>query len=131
METHYDVLKIHRGANELEIKKAYRALSLQHHPDKNPSANATKEFQKIGGAYEVLKNRETRLKYDLQLKYADAAAARTASDKARADRAAARAAFNEKERERRRDAAKAREAQSVGSSIYYLCVLPTLRHYGN
>jgi DnaJ-class molecular chaperone len=52
-ETFYDILGVSENASQDEIKKAYRALSLKFHPDKNAgSEEAEAKFKKIGEAYE-------------------------------------------------------------------------------
>lgn len=62
---YYDTLGISKTATEREIKKAYRKMALQHHPDKNKgNAAAQEKFQKINEAYEVLSNTEKKEKYD-------------------------------------------------------------------
>ena len=53
-QDYYDVLGIQKGASADEIKKAYRRLAVQHHPDKE-GGNETK-FKEISEAYEVLKD---------------------------------------------------------------------------
>lgn len=58
---YYTLLGISRDASQDEIKKAYRKLALQHHPDKG--GDVTK-FQEITSAYETLSNPEKRLQYD-------------------------------------------------------------------
>ena len=63
-ETHYDVLGVSQDASQKAIKEAYRKLSLKWHPDKNKSPDATKHFNKIIEAYDVLKNKVNRKKYD-------------------------------------------------------------------
>ncbi|KDO34827.1 hypothetical protein SPRG_00888 [Saprolegnia parasitica CBS 223.65] len=66
-DDYYDILGLGMDASEGDIKKAYRRLSLQYHPDKNPgNADAEAKFQKISRAYEVLSNVETRDIYDLE-----------------------------------------------------------------
>lgn len=64
--TYYEVLGIKRTASELDIKKAYKKLALQWHPDKNPhnKDEAENKFKQISEAYEVLVNREKRHIYD-------------------------------------------------------------------
>jgi DnaJ-class molecular chaperone len=65
-ESHYNTLEIPDTANSDEIKKAYRKLSLLHHPDKNPGkVDISGKFQKINEAYEVLKDDQTRSQYDM------------------------------------------------------------------
>ena len=52
---YYEILGISKKANESEIKKAYRKLALQYHPDKNPGdAAAEEKFKEAAEAYEVL-----------------------------------------------------------------------------
>ena len=63
-ETYYDILGVSKDANDNEIKKAFRALSLKYHPDRNPTEDTTEKFQKIGEAYEVLSDSEKRNQYD-------------------------------------------------------------------
>ncbi len=62
---YYDVLGVSRNATESEIKKAYRKLAIQHHPDKNPDDHtAEAKFKEAAEAYEVLSNDEKKSKYD-------------------------------------------------------------------
>ena len=61
----YDSLGVSKGASQDEIKKAYRKLVRQYHPDKNPGDNAAEErFKEIQGAYDVLSDPEKRKQYD-------------------------------------------------------------------
>mmetsp|Transcript_10066 Transcript_10066/g.22616 ORF Transcript_10066/g.22616 Transcript_10066/m.22616 type:complete len:588 (+) Transcript_10066:86-1849(+) len=61
----YKILGVSRGAKQDAIKKAYRKLSLRHHPDKNPDdPDAKLKFQKIAEAFSVLSDDKKRLKYD-------------------------------------------------------------------
>lgn len=59
---YYEVLGIAKGASADEIKKAYRKLAVQHHPDKQGGDEA--KFKEIGEAYEVLKDSAKRQRYD-------------------------------------------------------------------
>ena len=62
---YYEVLGVSRDASEEDIKKAYRKLAMQHHPDRNPGdAEAEQKFREAADAYEVLRNTETRQRYD-------------------------------------------------------------------
>ncbi|KAJ2781064.1 DnaJ sub B member 2, partial [Coemansia javaensis] len=63
---YYELLGIERTAGADEIKKAYRRLSLQWHPDKNPDnlAEAEERFKQVAEAYSVLSEPETRAIYD-------------------------------------------------------------------
>jgi molecular chaperone DnaJ len=62
---YYEVLGIAKGATAAEIKKAYRKLAIQFHPDKNPdNAEAEQKFKEAAEAYEVLSNQEKRQRYD-------------------------------------------------------------------
>lgn len=58
------MLGVTREANEAEIKKQYRKLAMQYHPDKNPSPEAAEKFKEISHAYEVLSDPEKRETYD-------------------------------------------------------------------
>ena len=62
---YYEVLGVAKGASADEIKKAYRKLALQHHPDRNPGDKAAEEkFKEAAEAYDVLSNDDKRAKYD-------------------------------------------------------------------
>jgi molecular chaperone DnaJ len=66
---YYQILGISRGADEKQIKKAYRQLARKYHPDVNPGNQAAEaRFKQINEAYEVLSDPEKRKKYD---KYGD------------------------------------------------------------
>ena len=63
----YSVLGVPKTASAEEIKKAYRKLSLQNHPDRNNgSAAATESFQNLSQAYQVLGDDDKRNQYDMQ-----------------------------------------------------------------
>lgn len=62
---YYEVLEVSRDAQPSEIKKAYRRLAVQYHPDKNPDdKEAEEKFKEIGEAYEVLMDEDKRAAYD-------------------------------------------------------------------
>ncbi len=62
---YYEVLNVPRNADEEQIKKAYRKLAMQYHPDRNPGDKTAEEnFKEAASAYEVLKNQEKRGLYD-------------------------------------------------------------------
>ena len=61
---YYEVLGISKGASEDEIKKAYRKLAKQYHPDINKSPDAETKFKEINEAYEVLSDSQKRATYD-------------------------------------------------------------------
>ncbi|MDQ4078539.1 MAG: J domain-containing protein [Chloroflexota bacterium] len=62
---YYDVLGVSRDAELKEIKRAYRQLARQYHPDVNPNSQQAEErFKEINEAYEVLSDPEKREKYD-------------------------------------------------------------------
>lgn len=58
---HYTILGVERSATQEEIKKAFRKLAMQHHPDQGGD---TKKFAEITAAYEILSNPQTRQEYD-------------------------------------------------------------------
>jgi curved DNA-binding protein len=61
VSNYYEVLGLKKGASESEIKKAYRKLAKQHHPDVNGNAE---EFKKVSEAYEVLGDPQKKEQYD-------------------------------------------------------------------
>ncbi len=62
---YYEVLGLKKGASEEEIKKAYRKLAKEYHPDLHPDdREAEARFKELGEAYAVLSNPEARQKYD-------------------------------------------------------------------
>ena len=61
---YYDVLGISKGASEDEIKKAYRKLAKQYHPDVNKAPDAEAKFKEINEAYEVLSDPQKKATYD-------------------------------------------------------------------
>jgi molecular chaperone DnaJ len=62
---YYELLGVHRNATDAEIKRAYRRLAHEYHPDKNPGNKAAEEkFKEINQAYEVLSDAQKRTYYD-------------------------------------------------------------------
>lgn len=65
MKDYYAILGINRNASEEEIKKAYRKLAVDYHPDRNKGDKAKEEkFKEITEAYEILKDKQKRYQYD-------------------------------------------------------------------
>ena len=64
MSDFYSLLGLARSASEDEIKRAYRRLAMEYHPDRNPAADAEAKFREIAEAYEVLVDPEKRALYD-------------------------------------------------------------------
>lgn len=58
---YYEILGVPRNATKEEIKRAYRRLVLQYHPDRNKSPEAEEKFKEISEAYAVLSDDEKRL----------------------------------------------------------------------
>ena len=66
-ENYYDVLGVAKDATEDEIKKAYRKLAIEAHPDKHPGDKAAEErFKTINEAYSTLSDKDKRREYDAQ-----------------------------------------------------------------
>jgi len=61
---HYETLGVQRNASSEEIKKAYRKLARELHPDVNPSEQAQEKFKSVTHAYEVLGDEQSRRSYD-------------------------------------------------------------------
>lgn len=62
---YYEVLGVTRSATEVEIKRAYRKLAVEHHPDKNPdNPHAEEKFKEAAEAYSVLSDAQKRAAYD-------------------------------------------------------------------
>jgi DnaJ family protein B protein 4 len=69
MSNFYEILGVPKNANESEIKKAYRALSLKYHPDRNPSDDAAAKIREINDAYETLSDPAKKQQYDSPLQF--------------------------------------------------------------
>ena len=62
---YYEVLGVSKGASDDEIKKAYRKMAKQYHPDLHPGdAEAEAKFKEVGEAYEVLSDAQKKSRYD-------------------------------------------------------------------
>ena len=65
MPDFYNVLGLSRGADDKEVRQAYRRLARQHHPDVNPDDSASEEkFKAINEAYSVLSDPDNSRRYD-------------------------------------------------------------------
>ncbi len=64
-QDYYEQLGVERGASADDLKKAYRKLAMQYHPDRNPGdGEAERKFKEINEAYDVLKDDQKRAAYD-------------------------------------------------------------------
>ena len=62
---YYEVLGVEKNASANDIKKAYRKLAIQYHPDKNPDdKKAEEKFKEAAEAYSVLSDPDKRARYD-------------------------------------------------------------------
>src|ERR687898_3361866 len=61
---HYKTLGVDKKASQDDIKKAYRKLARQYHPDTNNDTGAEERFKEVSEAYDVLSDPEKRKKYD-------------------------------------------------------------------
>ncbi|RYM34558.1 hypothetical protein ERX46_04070 [Brumimicrobium glaciale] len=68
MSTYYEILGITENADAAEVKKAFRKLAKQYHPDLNSAENAKEKFIEVEVAYSCLSDSKTRLAYDRLLK---------------------------------------------------------------
>lgn len=66
-KNYYDILGLDKKASEADIKKAYRKLVRQYHPDVSDDPNADAKMGEINNAYETLKDAEKRAQYDMML----------------------------------------------------------------
>ena len=62
---YYEVLGVSKDASSDELKKSYRKLAMQYHPDRNPDDKSAEEkFKEAAEAYEILSDSDKRAKYD-------------------------------------------------------------------
>jgi len=82
MKDYYGVLGVARDASQDEIKKAFRQLALQHHPDRNPrnEKEAEAKFKEINEAYEVLGDEARRQRYEYLITYSSYAQSSVSGD---------------------------------------------------
>ena len=69
-KTYYDILKVHPGATDAEIKSAYHNMAMIFHPDRNPNKRdeARHQFLKISEAYSALNTKTKRHAYNNKIK---------------------------------------------------------------
>ncbi|MDE3038460.1 MAG: DnaJ domain-containing protein, partial [Pseudomonadota bacterium] len=61
----YEILGVQKSASADDLKKAYRKLAMQHHPDRNPGdKKAEEKFKELSHAYDILSDEQKRAAYD-------------------------------------------------------------------
>lgn len=68
-KNYYTILGVSENASADEIKKAYRKLSFEYHPDRNHEADADRKFKEVNEAYQVLANDQKRKQYDASRRF--------------------------------------------------------------
>ena len=63
-QDYYDLLGVSRSASDEDIKKAFRKLAMEYHPDRNKREGAAEKFKEINEAYQVLSDSQKRSAYD-------------------------------------------------------------------
>jgi DnaJ-class molecular chaperone len=64
MKNYYEILGVQQTVTAAQLKKAYRKLALEHHPDRNQgNKEAEEKFKELSAAYQVLSNPEKRREY--------------------------------------------------------------------
>jgi molecular chaperone DnaJ len=61
---YYEILGISKQATQDEVKRSFRRLAMQYHPDRNKAPDAEQKFKEINEAYEVLSDAKHRQTYD-------------------------------------------------------------------
>ncbi|HIC49200.1 MAG TPA: molecular chaperone DnaJ, partial [Dehalococcoidia bacterium] len=61
---YYEILGVSRNASDDDLKKAFRKLAFEFHPDRNKDKDAEKKFKEINEAYQVLSDQDKRARYD-------------------------------------------------------------------
>ena len=64
MTDYYEILQLNKKCNQDDIKKSYRKLALQYHPDRNKEPGSEEKFKKISEAYEILSDPQKKHQYD-------------------------------------------------------------------
>lgn len=128
MKTLYNLLEVEETASADEIKKAYRRIAKEHHPDANVDKHWTDEekvkheaiLSKAGDAYDILKDEEKRKKYDEKLKEKRERYEQIKKEKERRkkEEAARKEAEAKKAEEARREAKAREESQRRKTSTY-------------
>ena len=63
-QDYYEVLGVPRNASEEVVRKSFRKLAMEYHPDRNKDDGASQKFQEINEAYQVLSDPQKRAQYD-------------------------------------------------------------------
>ncbi|MCX4152235.1 MULTISPECIES: J domain-containing protein [Paraburkholderia] len=123
MHTHYDNLRVTRNATHGVIKAAYRALSQEFHPDKNPGRDTTRIMKIINEAYAVLSDPAARARYDTTLAGDErqSSSAQRAAEAAERQRRAGEAEAAAKKRREDEAAEHKRQAEAAPKKIVEEC----------
>ena len=110
-QTHYDTLGVPSDASLDDIKRAFRRLARELHPDKNPNPGATQRMQAVNAAYRVLSDRDRRVEYDGQIGITERHQEREREERERRERQEREERERQEREERERQEREERERQ--------------------
>ncbi|MGF1514723.1 MAG: J domain-containing protein [Elainellaceae cyanobacterium] len=108
---YYQILELHPEASQLDVKRAYRRLAKQFHPDSNRAVESHDRISHINAAYEVLGDPHKRRRYDVQLRYSGDGEVQKQRQAAQKRAARSQTAYSEVKAKRRQSSGRDSDTQ--------------------